>query len=116
MKGKRILLVEDEPALLEMIGEALEAQGYEVAVAPDAVGALGLLSGDMRFDHVVSDVVMPQGLSGIELAEHAVKLQPQARFTLVSAHAKAHLPPIPEGVSFLPKPYRFRQLLEAIES
>lgn len=114
MNGKHVLLVEDESLLLEMICEALEAKGYQVATASNAVGALSLLGEQTRFDHVISDVIMPEGMSGIELAHRVAELQPQARITLVSGISRAQLPPLPDGVSFLPKPYRLGQLLDEL--
>ena len=111
----RILMVEDQSDLLAIISDALSGFGYQVFIAANGLEALELMRGDVRFDHIISDVSMPEGISGIDLAEHAARLQPQARFVLVSGYIKAQLPPLPEGVHFLPKPYRLGQLVQALK-
>lgn len=116
MNDRQVLLVEDEAPLLEMIGDALACEGYRVTAARTGAEGIALLGGDARFDCIVSDVMMPEGVSGIELAQQAAELQPQARVVLVSGLSKAQLPPLPEGIVFLPKPYRLRQLLEVLEA
>jgi CheY-like chemotaxis protein len=115
MSLPRILMVEDQADLLAIISEALSTLGYQVFVAANGLEALELMRGDTLFDHIVSDVSMPEGVSGIDLVEHASRLQPQARFVLVSGYIRAQLPPLPEGVRFLPKPYRLGQLLQALQ-
>lgn len=114
MSLARVLMVEDQTELLTLISDALSGLGYQVFTAGNGVEALELMRGDIRFDSIVSDVSMPEGISGIELAQHAAHWQPQARFVLVSGYVKAQLPPLPEGVGFLPKPYRLGQLIEAL--
>jgi CheY-like chemotaxis protein len=114
MNGKRILLVEDEAALLEMISDVLDSEGFDVQTAGDGVAALELLGRDAPFDYLVSDVMMPEGVSGIDLARQASTIQPGVHIVLVSGLSRAQLPPLPEGVSFLPKPYRIKQLLDAL--
>ena len=116
MSGKRILLVEDEAALLEMISDVLDAEGFEVQTAVNGVAALDVLDQHAPFDYVVSDVMMPEGVSGIDLARRAAAIQPGARIVLVSGLSRAQLPTLPEGVVFLPKPYRLSQLLEGLEA
>ncbi len=114
MTGKRVLMVEDQAELLALISDALASSGHEVHTAEHGPAALELLRGDVQFDVIVSDVSMPEGISGIELAEYARELQPQARMVLVSGYVKAQLPGLPEGVGFLPKPYRLAQLLQLL--
>ena len=94
MAEARLLLVEDEDDLRMLVGEALRLLGFSVAP--------------------VSDVSMPNGLSGIDLAGHAARLQPHARIILASGYARAQLPPLPGNVVFLPKPYRISQLAELL--
>jgi two-component system response regulator RegX3 len=61
----RVLVVDDEPALLDAVGYALRSEGFDVATAEDGEAALGLLSAD-GFDVVVLDIMLPR-LSGIEI-------------------------------------------------
>lgn len=111
----RVLMVEDQNDLREMIGLALRDFGIEVATTADGHEAAELLKSEARFDVVFSDVSMPNGMSGIELSEHVAREQPQARMILSSGYARSQLPPLPEQVEFLPKPYRLRQLVELLK-
>jgi CheY-like chemotaxis protein len=110
----RLLLVEDEDDLRLLVGEALRMVGHDVVAVADGPQAVAALQAE-HFDVVVSDVSMPNGMTGIELAGHAAKLQPHARVVLASGFARAQLPSLPGHVSFLPKPYRIPQLLTLLQ-
>lgn len=113
---KTILMVEDDSALRELIVDALEAIGYRVLPAADGHAALQLLSsGPVAPDAIFSDVSMPNGMSGIDLAIEATRMRPGLRVVLASGYAPSQLPPMPPEVSFLPKPYRLPQVLELLE-
>jgi len=113
MDSLRILLVEDEPDLRSLVCQALEVLGHRVTVAVDGRHALEVLE-EAEFDVICSDVAMPNGISGIELAERARIRHPQARILLTSGFPRSELGALPEGAVFLPKPYRILQLLKAI--
>lgn len=110
----RVLMVEDQTDLRDMIGVALKEFGIDVATTGDGHGALALIESEPDFDVVFSDVSMPNGMSGIELSEHVARTQPNARMILSSGYARSQLPPLPDNVEFLPKPYRLRQLVELL--
>lgn len=114
MDKRTVLFVDDERALLTLVGGALEDEGFEVMIARSGADALGILAGDVAFDFIISDVVMPDGVSGVELARRAKELQPQARIVLASGHPKAQLDVFPTEVAFLAKPYRLGQLLDLL--
>lgn len=105
-----ILFVEDEPELRLLIGDTLQDLGHQVQLAVDALEATRFLA-QAAYDVVISDVTMPGGVSGIELAELVRDSYPASKVILVSGHARMQLPPIPPSVEFLPKPYRMSQLL-----
>ncbi|AAM40485.1 response regulator [Xanthomonas campestris pv. campestris] len=107
----RLLMVEDQQELRDLIGEALRDAGITVDTADDGHCALRMLRENGPYDVVFSDIRMPNGMSGIELSEQVSQLLPQARIILASGFAKAQLPPLPAQVDFLPKPYRLRQLI-----
>ncbi|UUF03172.1 response regulator [Xanthomonas hortorum] len=110
----RLLMVEDQEELRELIGEALRDAGITVDTADDGHSALRMLRESGPYDVVFSDIRMPNGMSGIELSEQVTQLLPQARIILASGFAKAQLPPLPPQVDFLPKPYRLRQLIDML--
>lgn len=109
-----VLFVEDEDDLRSVVVEALAGQGFAVTAASNGVEAIAKLRSETRYEVVVTDVCMPEGVSGLEVAAEVVNTQPQARVLVVSGFQKAQLPPIPPGVRYLPKPYRFTQLIRAI--
>ncbi|HTE39944.1 MAG TPA: response regulator [Steroidobacteraceae bacterium] len=105
-----ILFVEDESLLREMVTEALRDFGYSVQDASDGPEALQFIAGPTHFDALISDVSMPKGVSGIDLARRAKEVRPEIHLVLASGYAKSQLPDIPEDVILLPKPYRIGQL------
>ncbi|MGQ9448553.1 response regulator [Xanthomonas citri] len=112
----RLLMVEDQEELRELIGEALRDAGISVDTADDGHSALRMVRDSGPYDVVFSDIRMPNGMSGIELSEQVAQLLPQARVILASGFAKAQLPPLPAQVDFLPKPYRLRQLIDMLKA
>lgn len=110
-----VLIVDDEAMLRDVVVEALQGLGYNVLVAMDGPGALDILRGPAHIDAIFSDVSMPNGMSGIDLAEAAYRIRPGIRVILASGFAKGQLPPLPKEVTFLPKPYRIGQLLESLQ-
>jgi len=110
---RKMLFIEDEAALRELVADAMQDMGFEVTTMANGAHGLAAMESETRYDLIVSDVMMPGGISGIELAERAASLQPQARVLLVSGLSKGQLPPLPERVAFLQKPYRLVQLVQA---
>jgi CheY-like chemotaxis protein len=110
-----VLFVEDETDLRSIVGDALVDFGYEVTLAADGREALDLLGAGAQFTHIVSDVSMPGGVTGLDLASTALASHPGAKVIIASGYQRSQLPPIPANVQFLPKPYRIRQLLALLE-
>src|SRR5690606_20468666 len=78
-QGKRLMLVEDEALLLMLVGDALEDTGYEVSRMSSGLQALEALDGAEQPDVVVTDVSMPEGVSGIDIAGRALAAKPAPR-------------------------------------
>ena len=114
MTTQAVLLVDDELPILTLVGDALEDEGYAVSRARSGADALAKLKVGECFDFIISDVSMPDGISGVDLAHAARNLNPSAKIILVSGHPKAQLEAFPPDVAYLPKPYRLAQLLSAI--
>lgn len=74
--GERILLVEDDPGVRDYAEEVLQTLGYQVLVASNGPEALAYLRGRDDIDLLFTDMVMPGGLSGAQLAEQARALHP----------------------------------------
>lgn len=109
-----LLFVEDEDGLRAVVAEALSDHGFNVTAARDGNEAIAKLRGEIRYEVVVTDVSMPGDVSGLEVAAEVAVTQPSARVLVVSGLQRSQLPPIPPSVRFLPKPYRFKQLISAI--
>ncbi len=78
----RILIVDDEPAILFTMEVLLKRRGYVVTAAADGQQALDLLD-QSAFDLLLLDLKMP-GLSGVEIAERARELQPAASILILT--------------------------------
>jgi putative nucleotidyltransferase with HDIG domain len=81
--AERILVVDDEEAIREVVSTLLEAQGYECAVATNGRQALPMLEQN-QFDLVLSDIVMPD-MNGLELLEHLRARDHDLPFIMVTA-------------------------------
>jgi PAS domain S-box-containing protein len=116
----RVLVVEDDPEVLDVTVESLRTIGYEVLTAPDGPSALAVLRRDPAIDILFSDIVMPRGMSGVELARRALRLRPGLRVLLASGYPMAALSDT-QGIAgdefpFLSKPYRGAELAEALRA
>ena len=115
MTDKHVLLVEDEEDLRLIIGDVLSDRGFTVTSARNGVEALQYLRESNAFSHLVTDVNMPEGISGLDVAIEARQRHPELEVVVVSGYQRSQLPPIPDTMMFLPKPYRMTQLLAALE-
>jgi PAS domain S-box-containing protein len=114
---ERILLVEDEPAVLSFVSTRLLSLGYEVKAVSTAPDALDLLARDQDFSLLFSDIVLPKGMSGVELVRRARELKPDLKVLLTSGYSEEvfaqHGRP-DEGTLLLRKPYKRRELAETL--
>jgi len=83
-----ILVVDDEQALLELAQESLQSLGYQVLTANNGKQALELLAKHQAISLLFSDVVMPGGINGYDLAEQATKNQPKLKVLLTSGYTE----------------------------
>jgi two-component system NtrC family sensor kinase len=109
-----ILIVEDEPSVLDMATENLTALGYRTIAATTATAALERLKGPERVDVLFSDVMMPGGMNGLRLAAEARRLRPGIKVLLTSGYAGEFEQRPSEELPLLNKPYDQRQLAARI--
>ena len=74
-----ILFVDDHAAMRDLVRRVLERQGFFVHAVPNAEVALMLIEERVHFDLLITDVVLPGGMDGFELADLAKRLQPKLR-------------------------------------
>ncbi|MBV8170036.1 MAG: PAS domain S-box protein, partial [Alphaproteobacteria bacterium] len=83
-----VLVVEDDPFVRDTVLALLEPRGYRVTTAENAAEALALLRADPRINVLFTDLVMPGGLSGLELARAARAMQPALQILITSGYAE----------------------------
>ncbi|WP_197445605.1 MULTISPECIES: response regulator [unclassified Pseudomonas] len=111
-----VLLVDDDEEVAALVGEMLEHLGYQVIHSASAAAALGALANGHRVDVVFSDVMMPGGMNGVELAREIRTRQLGIPVLLTSGYAEAARKSAEaEGVHVLAKPYRLEELGAALK-
>jgi PAS domain S-box-containing protein len=115
--SETVLLVEDDPMFLELLGEVLEANGYTVLSAGDPAEAIEICERSTQpVDLLVSDMVMP-GMSGSDLARRLLERQPEMRVLLMSGYTDEALEDrgvLDDGRSFLQKPFGTKDFIRII--
>ena len=118
-RSGRILVVEDDSSVRDATVMLLEAAGFEVHQADHAGTALAVLREVSGIELMVTDMVMPHGMNGIELAREATRLYGPLAVLIVSGYPKAELEKSglsSSGFHLLPKPYTQKQLVQAIST
>ncbi|WBL82131.1 CHASE3 domain-containing protein [Bradyrhizobium xenonodulans] len=115
--AETIFVVEDDTLVRNFVTAQLQSLGYKTVAAPDSRAALELIAAGQAFDLLFTDVVIPGGMSGRELADEVAKLRPGMRVLYTSGYtdnAIVHHGKLDDGVMLLTKPYRRNQLAEMI--
>jgi two-component system CheB/CheR fusion protein len=86
--GETILVVEDDPKVLRLTVARLEELNYQVIAATNGPKAMDILKRREDIDLVLSDVVMPGGMTGFEVADQALALRPDLKILLATGYAK----------------------------
>jgi CheY-like chemotaxis protein len=113
-----VLLVEDEPLVLLVAQDALEAGGYTVLPVQLATEALHVLDSRIaELSGLVTDIRLPGGVDGWEIARHARELKPDLPVVYTTADSAPDWPAkgVPNSV-VVQKPYAGAQLLTAIST
>jgi CheY-like chemotaxis protein len=104
----RVLVVEDEFLICDLLTQVLSEHGFEVHVACNAKDALRHLTGGHPCDVLFTDINLPGGLDGAALAELARELRPSLPVVYASGSVSKieQFKAVP-GANFVPKPYDF---------
>ena len=114
-----ILLVEDDELVHEYSAQALRSLGYRVLGARDGQEALTLLEGPEHVDLLFTDIVMPGGMNGRQLADEARKHRPDLKVLFTSGYtenAVLHQGKLEAGVQLISKPYRREELARKLRA
>lgn len=112
-EGAKLLVVDDDPMILDFAVRALTSLGYASLAAKDSTEALRLLETDPLIRMVIIDIRLGKGQSGVQLARQALGIRPQLGVLLTSGDhgsLQAGGQELPDHVRILPKPYRLRDL------
>jgi PAS domain S-box-containing protein len=115
--AETVLVVEDNPDVRELALQRVEGLGYVALEAESGASALRILEGGTAIDVVLSDIVMPGGISGYDLARWIRANKPPVRIVLTSGYAaeETRRDPIEEtGQKILRKPYKRLELAVAL--
>lgn len=115
--GETVLVVEDNPELRALSIDRLRRLGYQVVEADSGLAALSLLEKPEKIDLIFSDVVMPGGMSGYELARLVTQRHPGIKILLTSgydAELAAEQDSSDVDLRVLSKPYKQAELARAL--
>jgi CheY-like chemotaxis protein len=117
-QGDTVLVVDDEPALRMLIVEAMQDLGYATLEAGDGAEALKLLQSDLRIDLLLSDVGLPGGMNGRQVADAARLVRPDLKVLFITGYAEnavlshGHLAP---GMHVMTKPFEMDVLARRVK-
>jgi two-component system phosphate regulon response regulator OmpR len=117
MKNPRLLIVEDDPEMRDLLRKVLEKDGYQVLLAANGHEATALLSRN-HFDLVVTDMLMPHD-GGLELMETIRHTQPMLPVIIITAFGDwaSYSRALELGaVAFISKPLKMAELVSAIHT
>jgi CheY-like chemotaxis protein len=107
--GETILVIEDEEPIRELINRALTDLGYAVIETPDGPSGLRVLETDRRIDLLVTDVGLPGGLNGRQVADAARERRPDLKVLFITgfaySSALARGAPLGAGMEIMTKPF-----------
>ena len=116
--SERLLVVEDDPIVRQTVVEMLAGLGYRTRVAVDVGQARAALEAE-DFDLLFTDVMLPGGMTGVDIADYARTLQPGIAVLYTSGHPRDRLNDsltLGGDVRLLGKPYRIEVLAGSLRS
>ena len=116
-QGETVLIVDDEPTVRMLVADVLEEFGYHAIEAPDGATGLRILQSDVRIDLLVTDVGLPGGMNGRQMADAGREARPDLKVLFITGYAEnavishGHLEP---GMHLLSKPFTMEMLATRI--
>ena len=118
-QGQTVLVVDDEPAVRMLITEVLVDLGYAAVEAANGSSGLTVLRSDARIDLLVTDVGLPDGMNGRQLADAARRARPTLKILFITGYAddavfgSRHLAP---GMHVMTKPFTMEALTSRVKT
>jgi PAS domain S-box-containing protein len=118
--NETVLVVEDEDAVGQIVQSSLQEHGFRVLRAANALEALQIYNEENgQIDLLLTDMVMPRGMSGSELAANLKALKPELKIVYTTGYSRqvvGHGMDLREGLNFLPKPHAPGKLIETVRT
>jgi PAS domain S-box-containing protein len=117
--GETVLVVDDEPSMRMLMVEMLQDMGYRVLQAADGARAMNLLQTESSIALLVTDVGLPGGMNGRQVADAARALSPDLRVLFVTGYAETAVMShghLPAGMQVLTKPFEMQVFSQRIET
>jgi CheY-like chemotaxis protein len=114
-----ILIVEDDALVRDYVVTQIKRVGYRTLAASNAAEAMAIIDGSERIDLLYTDVIMPGGMNGRQLATEAVKRRPGLKVLYTSGYTEnaiVHHGRLDAGVLLLPKPYLSSELARMLRT
>ena len=118
-QGETVLIVDDEPLVRMLVIDTLEELGYHAIEASDGATALKVLQSPARIDLIITDVGLPNGMNGRQVADAARELRSDLKVLFITGYAEnavlnqGHLR---QGMHVLTKPFEVAELARKIRS
>jgi len=115
--GKTVLVVDDEPSVRMLVAEVLEEHGYAGIEASDGPSGLRVLQSDARIDLLITDVGLPGGVNGRQLADAARMTRPDLKVLFITGYAENAIignGQLSPGMRVLTKPFVMTTLAERV--
>jgi PAS domain S-box-containing protein len=116
-RSELVLVVEDDPDVRDYTVEMVSELGYSVLSAPEAASALRLLDSNRKVSLLFTDVGLPGGMNGRQLAEQALRRQPRLKVLYTTGYARnaiVHQGRLDPGVEVIFKPFTYSDLATRI--
>ncbi|MFL5254102.1 MAG: ATP-binding protein, partial [Rhodopila sp.] len=116
--GETVLIVDDEPTVRMLVTDVLEDLGYAAIEAADSASGLKVLQSDVHIDLLITDVGLPGGMNGRQMADAAREKRPRLKVLFITGYAEnaaignGHLLP---GMHVLAKPFAIERLAARIK-
>ncbi len=116
-QGQTVLIVDDEPTVRMLVAEVLQDLGYTAIEAADGLAGLKVLRSDVRIDLMITDVGLPGGMNGRQMADAGRVARPDLKVMFITGYAEnavvgnGHLEP---GMAVMTKPFAIEALASRV--
>jgi CheY-like chemotaxis protein len=117
LDSRTVLVIDDEVALLAIIADVLEESGYTVLTVPDGPAGLDIVHSGQPIDLLITDIRLPKGMNGREVAEAARMARPQLKILFMTGYAGSAFDGtdrLAAGMELMTKPFDLIRLADRV--